>query len=86
MGEGERERGNVRSLTKARAKRGELPWGFTVDVAADHYSLHALKSATPLDLVVMADKVDETAKTLRVLARQIRKLAALKVRERDGRR
>lgn len=81
----------VHDLTRERARRGTLPWAFTVDLALDDFKATLFKGATPHDLLVMADAAERWSKALREAARTLRAgfehpdLGKKRVRlERDG--
>jgi hypothetical protein len=64
----------VRNLTTERARRGQLPWTFTIDVAADRFHIEIFKGAGPFDGLAMAGAADAWAKTLRKMARELRRI------------
>ena len=68
-----RPKATVHNIADARARRGRLPWVFTVDLAANHFHAGLYRDARPFDLLAMADAADEWAKALRQAARALRR-------------
>jgi len=72
----------VHDITVERARRGRLPWTFTIDLAAGRFRMSVLSSARPVDLLAMAEAAESWARTLRHTARTLRKGATVKGRRR----
>jgi hypothetical protein len=63
----------VHSLTAERARRGRLPWTFTIDVGANRFVMRVRSGATLKDIEALATELDAWSVSLRKAARSIRK-------------
>lgn len=68
-----RRSAKVHNLTTERARRGRLPWTFTIDLGADRFRATLSPDARPIDMLAMADAADAWAKALRQAAKQLRR-------------
>lgn len=72
----------VHNFTTERARRGRLPFSWTIDVGKGTFCIRMRADATLTDLIAMADAAESWAKSLRVAAKALRSHAG----KRGGRR
>ena len=65
-----RKPATVHNITAERARRGRLPWTFTIDLAADRFRVSATKDCRPADLLAMAEAAEGWARELVKAARK----------------
>ena len=72
----------VHDLTAERARRGRVPWDFTLDLARDHHRIAVYQGAGPHDLLAMAESCERVGRMLLKAARTLRTGAGMSGRTR----